>query len=249
MTTAWTTDLATQDAARAVRLSLLWGLDGVALRMVGGGRVPNVAEGPLRRRLEDAELPVVALDPGLFEADASSRAGWLNDIAALEDVAPFARRAGCDLVRVGGFSDGDLLDRAVALGAAGVRADALGLRLAVRNEVGTGVATGADLASLLAQIADPAVVADWRPADALEGGESPADGLEALVSAGFVPAAVGVRDLEGAVGWPDHLAALAAAGFGGPLVLDALPAPPRSAGLAASTALVQVARSAARPQP
>ena len=84
MTTAWTTDVSTQDAARAVRQTLLWGLDGVALRTVGGARVPDVTEGPLRRRLQDAELPVVALDPGLFEGDAS-RAAWLNDVAVLEE--------------------------------------------------------------------------------------------------------------------------------------------------------------------
>ncbi|MGB3542919.1 sugar phosphate isomerase/epimerase family protein, partial [Rubrivirga sp.] len=251
MTTAWTTDISTQDAARAVRQTLLWGLDGVALRTVGGARVPNVTEGPLQRRLEDAELPVVALDPGLFEGDASSRAGWLNDIAVLEDVAPFALRAGCDVVRVGAFSSGDVQDRAVALGAAGEKARQLGLRLAVRNEVGTGVATGSELAELLIQIADPNVAADWRPADALEGGEAPGAGLDALLTAKLIPSVVSVRDLSGGleveigsgdVGWAEHLRALVAAGFSGPLVIDGLPDPPRVSGLASSTALVQMAR-------
>ena len=259
MTTAWTPDIATADAARAVRLTLLWGLDGVALRTLDGGRVPDVTEGPLRRRLDEAELPVVALDPGLFEGDATARPVWLNDLARLEDVAAFGRRLGCDLVRVGALAvppfDAGLA--AEALRQAGERAAALGLRLAVRNEAGSGVPTGAALAQLLTAAAHPALGADWRSADAAAGGEAPSDGLAALVDAGHVPLCVGVRDGtfadgaetgvgEGDVGWEGHVAALAAAGVEGPLVIDGLPEPARTTGLASSTALIGMARRAAR---
>ena len=259
MTTAWTSDLATPDAARAVRLTLLWGLDGVVLRTVGGGRVPDVTEGPLRRRLDEADLAVAALDPGLFEGTSTARPVWLNDIARLDDVAAFGRRFACDLVRVGALAAPELdADAAAdALRQAGDRAQALGLRLAVRNEAGTAVATGGDLARLLAAVDHAAVGADWRPADAAASGEAPDDGLAALVATGRVPMCVGVRDGrfeegaetaigEGTVGWEGHLTALATAGVDGPLVIDGLPEPARTTGLASATALIQMARTAGR---
>ena len=260
MSPALLTDAVTGDAARAVRLTLFWGLEAVALRTVGGGRVPNVAEAPLRRRLDEADLPVAALDPGLFEGAAGSRAVWLNDLAALTDLAPFARRVGCDLVRLGALADPDGWDAeasAEALRQAGERAQGLGLRLAVRNEAGTAVATGAALAGLLGAVGHPAVGADWRPADALQGGEEPAEGLAALLALG-APFCVGVRDGEpgaewdeavvgeGAVGWGAQLAALVEAGADGPLILDAAPHPARSTGLASATALVGALRAARR---
>ena len=256
MTTAWTTDAATPDAARAVRLTLLWGLDGVALRTVGGGRVPMITEGPLRRRLEEAELPVLAVDPGLFEGSAGARAGWLNDIDALDELAPFCARFGCGTVRVGALAaDAHADGAAEALRQAAERAERLGLRLAVRNEAGTAVATGAALAARLAEAGHPALGADWRPADALDAGETPLTGLAALAGAGAELMCVGVRDPaggepavvgEGHVGWDEHLAALADLGFGGPLILDALPAPARTQGLASATALIRSARRAQR---
>ena len=254
VTTAWTTDVATADAARAVRLTLLWGLDGVVLRTVGGGRVPNVNEAPLRRRLDEAELPVVAIDPGLFEGAASARAGWLDGLDALDEVAAFCTRMGCPVVRVGALAAGERPGAADALRQAGDRAARHGLRLAVRNEAGTGVATGAALAALLAEIDHPAVGADWRPADAWDLGEARADGLAALVEAGHVPLVVGVDDGRGELGADtvegvpggDTLAALARAGFDGPLVLDALPPPVRTSGLASATALIRAARQATR---
>ena len=229
MTTAWTTDLATQDAARAVRLTLLWGLDGVALRTLGGGRVPAITEGPLRRRLREADLPVLALDPGLFESGA--RARWLDDLDALGEVAAFGRRMGCSLVRVGALAVGAGGDAADALRQAGDRADALGLRLAVRNEAGTAVATGASLAALLAQVGHPAVGADWRPADALASGEDPADGRAALAAA--TTFCVGADAVPDAVDWPRQLA-----GLDVPVVIDALPDPARTSGLGVASELI-----------
>jgi len=261
MTLALLTDAVTGDAARAVRLTLLWGLEGVALRTVGGGRVPNVVEGPLRRRLEDAELPVVALDPGLFEGAASARAAWLNDLDALTDLAPFARRVGCDLVRVGALASPDGWDAEVAstaLRRAGDQAQSLGLRLAVRNEAGSAIATGAALANLLESVAHEAVGADWRPSDALHAGEDPHDGLAALLR-GRVPFCIGVRDGrveadgwtetvvgEGDVTWDRQVRALTDAEYEGAFILDAAPPPARTTGLASATALIQALRTARR---
>lgn len=264
MITAWTTDVVTPDLSRAVHYTLLWGLEGVALRTVGGpgDRVPFVNEAVLRRRLDEAELPVVAVDPGLFEGPARARAGWLNDLDALLDVVQFCGRVGCGVIRVGALSPAAPAEREAAaegLRRAGDVAAAGGVRLAVRNEAGSGIGTGAALAGLLGAAAHPALGADWRPADALAAGEDPADGLRALAEAGVEVTCVGVRDGraeaggwaeavpgEGAVGWEGLLGALRTAGFDGPLVLDAMPGPVRTHGLRTATALIHVERAARR---
>lgn len=263
MTTAWTTDVVTTDLGRAVRYTLLWGLEGVALRTVGGAadRVPYVNEATLRHRLAEVDLPVVAVDPGLFEGPAAAKAGWLNDLDALTEAVGFCRRVGCGVIRVGalGGGGGDFETASVALRRAGAVAAPGGVRLAVRNEADTAVATGDDLAALLAAVAHEAVGADWRPADALLAGEDPADGLRALRAAGIEVVCVGVRDGypeagewidtevgEGTVGWEDGLGALAAAGFEGALILDALPGPAQTHGLRAATALIHAERRARR---
>ena len=184
MTPAWTPDVVTPNLERAVHYTLLWGLEGVALRTVGGAgdRVPFVNEAAVRRRLDDAELPVVAVDPGVLEGSWAVRAGWLNDLALLDEAAAFAGRLGCGLVRVGALGgEGGAYDDEVAAAAlreAGDVAGERGVRLAVRNAVGTGLETGAALAALLAAAAHPAVGADWRPADVLATGERPSDGLD-----------------------------------------------------------------------
>lgn len=265
MTPAWTTDAVTPDLARAVHYTLLWGLEGVVLQTVGGAgdRVPFVNEAALRARLAEAELPVLAVAPGLFEGSLASRATWLNDLTVLDDTAAFCRRVGCGVVRVGALAaDADAYDAdaaADALRQAGERAARGGVRLAVRNEADTAVASGADLADLLGRVGHASVGADWRPADALASGSDPADGVAALVGADVSFETVGVRDGrieqgaweettagEGGVGWEAQVEALAAAGFDGPLVLDALPGPPRSHGLSAATALVRLSRLSRR---
>ncbi len=262
MTPVWTTDAVTPDLARAVRYTLLWGLEGVVLQTVGGveDRVPFVNEAALRARLAEADLPVAAVMPGLFDGATASRAAWLNDLTVLDDTAAFCRRVGCPVVRVGALGEGETFDveaAADALQQAGAVAARHGLRLAVRNDADTAVATGAALADLLARVGHDAVGADWRPADALVAGEDPADGVGALTQIDAEIVTVGARDGrieagtweetvvgEGDVGWEAQVEALADAGVDGLLVLDALPGPPRTHGLRAATAIVRLARLA-----
>ncbi len=261
------TDSVSDDLARAVGYALLWGLEGVAVRTLGGERVPFVNEAALRRRLEESEMPLAAADPGLFEGDARSRAVWLNDVAAFDDMAAFCRRLGCQVVRIGaladvppgGSSDADTSVRVEALRMLGDAAQRHGLRLAVRNDAATAIATGADLAALLAAVEHPAIGADWRPLEAAHAGENILDGLEALLAAAPVYC-VAVRDEQAAddgarvdavVGagegmWAEQIARLAAAGYDGPLALEVPARPAGPAGLASATALIRLVRDAAR---
>jgi sugar phosphate isomerase/epimerase len=269
------TDTVTPDLGRAVHYTLLWGLEGVVLRTVGGPgeRVPFVNEARVRARLEAAELPVAAVDPGLFEGAPTRRAAWLNDLAAFEETAAFCRRVGCGLVLVGALAEPggsaplaasaawDVEAAADVLRQAGEAAARAGLRLAVRNEAGGACASGETLAALLARVAHPAVGAAWSPADAAGAGRDPAAGLAALLDAAVPVSYVAVRDGvgeggawaprvpgEGAVGWSGQLEALARAGFNGPLALVVEGEPAAKAGLRGATALIQLVRAARRPR-
>ena len=259
------TDSVSDDLARALGYALLWGLEGVAVRTVGGERVPFVNEAALRRRLEDSEMPLAAVDPGLFEGSARSRAVWLNDVAAFDETAAFCQRLGCRVVRTGalaGVHAGDSTDataRADALRMLGDAASRHGLRLAVRNDAATAISTGADLGALLVQVNHPAVGADWHPLEAAHAGEHPVQGLEALLAAASVfcvavadeqtaddgarvDAVVGAGELK----WAEQLGRLAAAGYDGPLALAVPGRPAGPAGLASATALVRLVRTATR---
>jgi sugar phosphate isomerase/epimerase len=205
--------------------------------------VPFGNEAALRRRLDDAEMPVALLDPGLFEGALASRAAWMNDTAALDETLAFARRVGAPLVRIGALG-ADAFDPVAAADALRPAADAAsraGVRLAVRNAAGTSVATAADLSALLDALAHDAVGADWSPADALAAGESPEAGVEVLGAERV--AAVSVTDALLASGdasvWLRRLA-----GWQGPLVLEVDARPAGPAGLAAATALVGAIRRA-----
>ncbi len=220
MIPAWRPDSVTTDLDRALHYTGLWGLEGLELRAVDGATnvVPHVNERRLRARLDEHEVPVVAVVPDLFEGPASDRAARLNDIAALAETAAFAKRIGAPLVLGRAFAQEDGFDVASAaelLRRAGDVAGRHGLRLALLHDAESACPTGAALAALLDAADHPAVGAAWNPAEALMAGEAPEAGLAALGSRVWH---VRVRDGEahegafedteigtGALGWPaDH---------------------------------------------
>ena len=258
MTVGWVTDTVTPDLSRALHYTLLWGFDGLVLRTVGSGRVPFVNEGALRRRLEADDVPVLAVDPGLFEGDVSARATWMNELASFDDTAAFCARLSVPRVRAGALAASaegyDEAAAADALRQLGDLAERAGVAIAVRNEADSAVATGAALASLLGTVAHASVQADWRPFDALQAGESPEAGLAALLStceiatltvrdqtAGGGPAAPG----EGRVDWDAQVRALGAE-WEGAVVLEVLGRPAGSFGLRAASAAISTVRRARR---
>lgn len=257
MIPAWLTDTVTPDLDRAVHYTLLWGLESVVLRTVGAraDRVPHVNEAKLKRRLSEHEIPVAAVDPGLFEGAAASRSGWLNDLALLADVAAFSRKIACRCILVGGLP-GENDVAAEALQRAGDVVAAHGLVLAVKNELDAR-ATAESVAEVLDAVARPNVRAAWHPADALQAGEAPDAGLRALGErlayvavrdgtvgpSGWAPCMLG----EGAVGWDDVLRRLHAQHYAGPLSLDLSGLAVAKDGLVEATALIRLVRQARRP--
>ena len=260
MTLTWLTDTVTSDLDRAVHYTLLWGLEGVELRTVGGpaDRVPYVNEEKVRRRLREHDLPVVAVVPGFFEGAVDDRATWMNELLHLEEVARFCERLGCPRIVVGTFAgayDPSAMEQvAEALRRAGAVAERHGVRLAVLNEGRTTCSTGAHLAEVLAAVGRPAVQAAWHPVHALRAGEHPLDGLMALAGrVALVRCMDGVlrdgawqhRPLgDGEVGWPEQLDVLRRQGFDGPLSLEVHMEPRPTQGLRMATTLITMLRAA-----
>jgi sugar phosphate isomerase/epimerase len=243
----WLPDTVTPDLGRAVHYTLLWGLEGVVLRRLGGGQVPDVNEAGLWR-VAEAELAVVAVEPGLFESPVSARAAWMNDLARLHETLAFCGRVECRQVIVGALPEGPPEAASEALRQAAERAAARGVTLAVRNE-GAGRETGAELSAVLNAAGSPTLTACWDPATALAAGEAPTEGLGRL--AGRLGVVI-VRDEarghrkplgEGAVGWVGLLTALAGIGFDGPLCLDLTGVRPKE-GLREASALIALLRQA-----
>ncbi|MEM9996468.1 MAG: TIM barrel protein [Bacteroidota bacterium] len=263
MTPILLTDTVTTDLDRALHYALLWGHEGLAIRTFGrhGERIPYVNEAKLKRRLDEHDLPLVAVEPGLFEGAAGDRVQALTDLGALPETLSFCVRFGCRLVLVGALaadSETSPVAGAEVLRRAGEAAAKQGVVLGVRNQAGTACAGGAALAALLAEVAHPNVRAAWSPVEALVAKRDQAASLKADAHAvGPHAALVVVRDGrgaggvwteaipgEGTVGWENHLQILHDGGFNGPCCLEVHGEPAGPFGLRATTSLVQLQRRA-----
>lgn len=259
MVLSWLTDLVTSDLDRAIHYTLLWGLEGMELRTMGGAadRVPHVNEEKLRRRIDEHNLPVVAVVPGIFDGALADRATWMNEVLHLEEVARFCTHIGCERIVVGAFQgtdDATSEDLGAALRRAGDAVAGYDVRLVVLNEQKAACRTGAELAAALDAAAHPAVRAAWHPAEAVQAGENPEEGLMALKGQiELVRCADGVllggewqpRPLgDGEVGWPTQIERLIEQGFEGPISLEVNMEPRPTHGLRMATALIGLLRTA-----
>lgn len=266
MLPVWFTDTVTSDLDRAVHYTLLWGLEGMVLRTVGSAedRVPHVDEEKLARRLRENDLPVPAVDPGLFAGPLGQTHQWMNEILVAREVFEFCDRLGVDRVLVEAFSRArgkrspdEVAEPLVEAASAAAEHD---LRLAVRNRSGTNVRTGAELAELIEAADHPRVGAAWAPHAARRAGESPLEGLAALadrtelfvvpdrafeaVHSGGESEGDGGSPGSEADDWPieELLTGLAEAGFDGPVALEIVTEPKARSGLRAATQLVRTLR-------
>ncbi len=235
------TDTVSADPRRALDSALLWGFEAVSLRTVGTQRVPDVNEAKLRRLLEEAEMPLATVDPGLFEGDATAPGAGLDDLEALRALAPFCARMDTKTIIVGpmGAAPRTTEQASGVLARAGEIAASHGLTLAVRNE-GEAAATVA-LAELVHSVGHASVAGWWSVAASREAGETPEQSAKALAG---VPLAGIEADEAFAEMAPEAsgLGAIVGAGFDGPVVL-AFGGVPQN-GLATATALIRHLRMA-----
>lgn len=229
----------TPDLRRALRFTLLWGLDGVVLRSVGSARVPDLNEAQLRIRLESEEVDIAAVDPGLFESPVEDRAVWMDDLQQLDDVVAFCRRFDCSTILTGGFPTSDQSGVVDILKRAASRIG--DLKLAIRS---ADRPSDHDLAEILSAVDNPQVTACWDPAK----GPAPLDRLDAVKNHLGV---IIVRDVdasgnranfaEGVVPWREILERLVADDYTGVLAMDLTGATPRDA-LRSATSLLYMIR-------
>ncbi len=255
MIPVWRTDTVTSDLDRALRYTFLWGLEGLVLRTMDSEeeRVPHVNEEKLRRRMREENIPVAAIDPGIFEGPFGKPATWLNEIAEGRETFAFCSRIGCDRVIISSFALGDSLPDlsgiAEAIRRAGEAAADFDCQLLVRNARDTNAVTGRDLAELLIAVDHPAVRAAWNPVEAKRGGEDPLKGLDALehrVGMMILPDTGIEGDLAPAVDFEEQLSTLTGRGFDGPVCLEIVTEPKPTTGLSAGTRLVRAMRARSR---
>lgn len=261
MLPVWLTDTVTSDLKRALHYTLLWGLQGVELRTVGGAeeRVPDVNLSSVQHQLRANDMIPVAIAPSMFEGSVTDRVTWMNDLATFGDTLRFCTRINCPRIVVSCFAaEEDLpatfMDTAAeALRRAGKKAEAKGLTLAVLHGPSTTCPAGQDLAELLVLVDHPNVQAAWDPAAALRAGEDPTDGLAALTglvahvrcSDGFVTDDGYWEETDfdgGDVDWGYQLGALHEQGYRGPLSLEIYKEPRPKHGLRSATTLISMLR-------
>ena len=105
MIPVWYPESVTTDLDRAITYALLWGVEGLVLRSVGRDQVPYVNQEKVRRRAEENELPIIAVEPGLFEGSPAERSVWLNDVVEIEEAATFCSRLSCGFVILGPLAE------------------------------------------------------------------------------------------------------------------------------------------------
>lgn len=257
MLPVWLTDTVTSNLSRALHYTLLWGLQGVELRTVGGNedRIPKVNVTQIKQRLEDSEMLPAAVDPPMFEGPVRDRVAWLNELTMFDETLRLCERIGCPRIVVSSFAAEETADLDVAADAlcrAGDAAAEYGRTIAVLNAADMARPTGAALAELLDAADHEFVRAAWSPAEALRAGEDPADGLAAL---GDQVVLVRCRDGrrtangwtempfdEGAIDWEEQLAMLEVQDFRGPLSLEMRVEPRPKSGLRSATQLIYMLR-------
>lgn len=255
MTPVWYPDSVTTDLHRGLHYTLLWGLNGIVVRRLGraADRVPYVNERALKDALRAEDMPLAAVDPGLFEGGAEERVTWLNELALLEETLSLCNRLGCERVIVGALGRGETFsggEARRALRQAGEKAAEAGCRLVVRPDTKGHIRTGVALADLVASVGHDAVGVLWAPAVSVAGGEPVGDGLAALAETVCIEM-VEVDDAwlldasgEGDVAPEGNFARLRETGFEGPVALSVTRRPVGAAGLEAATAMIRMLRRA-----
>ncbi|HRK74987.1 MAG TPA: TIM barrel protein, partial [Rhodothermales bacterium] len=237
------------------------GLEGVMLRTVEQGRVPHLNLPRLRHHLDEAEMPVMAVSPGLFESSVFDTQQWMNDLFLLDEVLTFTKKMNCPLIEVSAFSSPETpQERSTAfkkavqvLQKAGDRAAKAQTTLAVLNEEGSISATSTQLAELLSQVNHPNVRAAWSPYTAMRLGEDIKTATQRIAGmtesvrlrdgiiqpSGWKEKVLGTGDLN----LPEILSVLHKTGFRGLFVQEVFTEPKGPTGLHSATALIHLIRA------
>ncbi|CAN5622184.1 hypothetical protein BH23BAC4_BH23BAC4_05340 [soil metagenome] len=251
------TDTVSADLGRSLRYLLLWGLDGVVLRVVGGEsrRVPHVNEAQVRHRLAEDELPLMAVDPGILMGAVEERADWLNDLTSLPESVAFCKRHACRRIIAECLPESaDPNAAVIALRRAADEVEKDAIVLCVRPTGWASAPSGLDL--LHSAASGSAMRLLWDPAAYVEAGGRLSDApiscitphIEMVVvrdvdeSGGMVDVVPG----DGRLKWDRHIHDLTLSGFDGPWVLEVRSERPAKQGLKHADALIRMIKDAKR---
>lgn len=231
------TDEINADPQRAVALAAQWQVPAVEIRGLAGGRFPRVGDAELnelQRVVEDCGLKVSGVSPGLFKCAIDAAAVSEEIATLLPRSCEWARRWGTDLVSVFGFLRDEsaqvptrVLDRLAQMAEIAM---GHGCRLVLENEAVCWGNTGIEAADMVRRVGAENFSLLWDPGNSARAGSAdPYPGeyeqLKELVThvhlKNFDPQ-LGAWSLmdDGIVDWPGQLAALAADGYEGYIVLE-----------------------------
>ena len=167
-------DEISQDLEVAAAMARDYGLDAVELRNVWGARADELDEAAVGRASEILAahgLAVAAIAAPFLKASIDDTAEYREHIRIFGRACRVARAFGTDLVRAFTFWKDrpleEIYGRIVELFAEPIRiAEGEGVTIAVENEASTFIATGEQLARLLADVGSPRVKALWDPGNA-----------------------------------------------------------------------------------
>ncbi len=185
------TDEITPDFREALTHARAWGITLFEIRCLSSGRVPFISEEDfqtLRTAVGCSAIRITALSPGIFKCPVSDRMQVEYELAeVLPKTIRMAKALACGMVimfgfKRSGFSEEEEFAAAVeVMTRAAHIAEDEGIVLAVENEPGFVCDTGSNTAALLRAVGSPSLRANWDPANAFGGSETPyPDGYEAV---------------------------------------------------------------------
>jgi sugar phosphate isomerase/epimerase len=198
------TDEISADPETALELAKEWGIHAVELRGFGTDRVPEFTpfqKQRLRELLEEYEMELVAISPGLFKCvyreerghfplrtfDQALYTSWAAQQAEcrrhVEELLPraiaYAQEMGVKRIVTFGFDRGGAPAGPAPAGLIGLlreaaeKAGEAGVELLVEVEAGFWADTGARTAALARAVDHPALGINWDPGNAFEAGDCP----------------------------------------------------------------------------
>lgn len=233
----FTDEISPDSPERAIALAREWGIDYLEVRLLSGGRFPDVPDGELQRfsrQIADAGLAVSGVSPGFFKCRWDDPVVDQGLTDSLPRACEWAKKLGTDLVTCFGFHRGPAEQQPPAvvelLGRMAEAVRSHGCRLALENEAVCWGATGLEAADIIRQVGGDLTSLCWDPGNAFRAGaarpfpdeyEQVKDLVSHVHMKNYDPGS-GSWSLiaEGAVDWPGQLAGLSRDGYDGFLVIE-----------------------------